>query len=98
MKKYTLTAWAPFGLDDDGLPVDITYAYTPGRPAVMYLRNGDPGYPADPPEVDFIAVTCADLALPPEYQKKLDDWALEYLASEDGFARAADHATDMEDA
>lgn len=30
----------------------ISYSYSPGRPAVMYLRNGDPGYPADPPEIE----------------------------------------------
>lgn len=27
--------------------------YTPGRPAVFYLRNGDPGYPAEPAEYEF---------------------------------------------
>jgi len=27
------------------------YDSSPGRPAVMYLRNGDPGYPEDPPEL-----------------------------------------------
>ena len=27
--------------------------YTPGRPAVMYLRNGDPGYPAEGPEIEL---------------------------------------------
>jgi hypothetical protein len=27
------------------------YDYSPGRPAVMYLRNGDPGYPEDPPQL-----------------------------------------------
>ena len=25
-------------------------SYTPGTPDVMYLRNGDPGHPGDPPE------------------------------------------------
>lgn len=30
----------------------VTYSYSPGRPAVMYLRNGDPGYPEDPPEIE----------------------------------------------
>jgi hypothetical protein len=28
-------------------------SYLPGAPAVMYLRNGDPGYPADPPEFEI---------------------------------------------
>ena len=98
MSKHTITAFAPFGLDPDGLPVDLTFTYSKGRPAVMYLRNGDPGYPADPPEVDFVSVHCEDLTLPPEYQKKLDEWAVEYLATEDGFNEAADHADFREDA
>ena len=92
MSKRTITAFAPFGLDPDGLPVDITFNYTKGRPAVMYLRNGDPGYPADPAEVEFVSVTCEDLTLPPAYQKKLDEWAVEYLASDDGYGKALDFA------
>ena len=90
--KHTITAWAPFGLDPDGLPVDLTFTYSKGRPAVMYLRNGDAGYPADPPEVEFVSVHCEDLKLPEAYQKKLDEWAVEYLAGEDGFGAAVDFA------
>lgn len=30
----------------------VKFTYTPGRPAVMYLRNGDPGYPAEGPEIE----------------------------------------------
>ena len=92
MSKHTITAFAPFGLDPDGLPCDITFTYSKGRPAVMHLRNGDPGYPADPPDVDFISVKCVDLDLSPTYQKMLDDWAIAYLASDDGFGSAVDFA------
>lgn len=31
--------------------VTIHYDYSQGRPAVMYLRNGDPGYPEEPAEL-----------------------------------------------
>ena len=96
--KHTITAFAPFGLDEDGLPCDITFTYTPGRPMVHTLRNGDPGYPVDPEEVDFHAVTCADLALPPEYQKKLDEWATEYLSDGYGREAAIEHVHSREDA
>jgi hypothetical protein len=41
---------------DDEADVLVEYQYVPGRPAVMYLRNGDPGYPADPEEVDILSV------------------------------------------
>lgn len=36
------------------IPVKIRVThYTPGRPAVMYLRNGDPGYPDEPAEIEW---------------------------------------------
>ncbi len=28
-------------------------SYTPGRPEVRYLRNGDPGWPAEPMEFEY---------------------------------------------
>lgn len=33
-------------------PVEVKGGFTKGSPAVMYLRNGDPGYPAEPPEFE----------------------------------------------
>lgn len=35
----------------------IDYTFTPGSPAVMYQRNGDPGWPAEPAEVEVTRVT-----------------------------------------
>jgi len=35
---------------------DLTVEYTPGSPGVHTLRNGDPGYPPDPPEWDVTEV------------------------------------------
>jgi hypothetical protein len=35
--------------DDEEWTVD--YDYSPGRPGVHALRNGDPGYPDEPPEL-----------------------------------------------
>jgi hypothetical protein len=31
----------------------ITYRYSPGRPGTFYARNGDPGDPPEPAEVDW---------------------------------------------
>lgn len=31
----------------------VTFDYWPATPDVMYLPNGDPGYPGDPAEVDI---------------------------------------------
>ena len=93
--KHAITAWAPFGLEEDGMPVTITYTYSPGCEAIMY---GTP-QPADPASVDFVSVVCdEDLKLPPRYQTALDAWAVEYLAREEGFNRAADHAHSRDDA
>jgi hypothetical protein len=35
--------------------------FQPGSPAVMYLRNGDPGYPADPAEFEPEEITITDI-------------------------------------
>ena len=32
-----------------GHALRVEYEYSPGRPGRMYLRNGDPGYPDEPP-------------------------------------------------
>lgn len=36
--------------------VEVEYDYSPGRPGKMYMRNGDPGYPDEPPECDVVSV------------------------------------------
>lgn len=33
-----------------------TFDYSPGTPDVMYLPNGDPGYPGDPEEFEVTAI------------------------------------------
>ena len=38
------------------LDVCVEYAYTPGREAVMTLSNGDPGYPAEPEELEVTGI------------------------------------------
>ena len=32
---------------------EVEFYYTPGTPDVMYLPNGDPGYPGDPEELEL---------------------------------------------
>jgi hypothetical protein len=50
--------------------------YYPGRPAVMYLRNGDPGYPAEPEEYEFKLahnwLSCIPWAIKNKPQKVVD--------------------------
>lgn len=57
-------AWTWNDTDNDfGLGIDaeielkIDYHYYPATPDVMYMSNGDPGYPGDPEEVNVINVS-----------------------------------------
>jgi hypothetical protein len=56
-------------LERDGaeLAVMVSGMYSPATPDVHYLRNGDPGHPGDPEEVDDIkamdAATGAEIEL-----------------------------------
>lgn len=34
----------------------VTFDYSPGTPDVMYLPNGDPGYPGDPEEFEVTKI------------------------------------------
>ena len=45
--------------------IEIEVEYSSGRPAKMYERNGDPGYPEDPEEI--------------ETEKTADDYAWEII-------------------
>ena len=57
-----------------GLKVySIEYSYTPGTPDVPYLRNGDPGYPGDPDEIDIIKVFYMEKELTTEEQQEILD-------------------------
>jgi hypothetical protein len=38
------------------LRLKVTFEYRPGTPDVMYLPNGDPGYPGEPPELNIESV------------------------------------------
>lgn len=44
---------------------EIEYDYKPPTPDVWYMRNGDPGYPGDPEEINinFISFRFADFTL-----------------------------------
>lgn len=48
-----------FSMEMDALgevELDVEYTATIGRPAVNYLSNGDPGYPAEPAEISVSKV------------------------------------------
>ena len=63
--------------------VQVKYTFRPGRPAMMYLRNGDPGYPAEDPEIEIVDVVVEDWPGPV--------WR---TATEDEFERFSEYALD----
>ena len=56
MSEFTTT----IEVNGDELDVVVEYTYSPGTPDVMYLSNGDPGYPGDPAECEVEAVYRTD--------------------------------------
>ena len=64
---------------------EITFEFRAGRPEVRTLRNGDPGYPADPCELEVVSINpgagnhgaFSDIA-----DKLLHDEAQDWLSSE----------------
>lgn len=81
----------------------ITFEFRAGRPEVRTLRNGDPGYPADPDEIELVSISpgagehgvYSDIA-----QQWLVDEAQTWLET-DGFDEAMsivakDHAADLD--
>lgn len=45
---------------DDAIQLDVTAEVSDYYPAVMYLRHGDPGYPAEGGEVESLTVYMPD--------------------------------------
>lgn len=91
MSKHTINAEievkhqpAGMGLPDDEYEVsypkvEITFSYLKGSPAVMYQRNGDPGWPAEPAEVEAISAKLIDGDGLARTQQQVDDWAADWL-------------------
>ena len=46
----------PFKTDVTISGINFTGTLTPAEPMVMYLRNGDPGYPGSPAEFDIESI------------------------------------------
>ena len=63
MSKHTFNMTIDLG-DFGEQEVEVQYSYSAGRPAVMYLRNGDPGYPEEPAELEVLKVFLGKLELP----------------------------------
>lgn len=91
---HKVRAEYPLAGSDDGIEVDIEFTYRRGRPAVMYLRNGDPGYPAEPEEIEFedFELAMTTWRLPEVIMKAIEYWARDWLESDEGHSAAASAA------
>ena len=54
MSKKTVELDCPFC----GEKTTLEFNYSPPTPDVWYLPNGDPGYPGDPEEFEFLSLSC----------------------------------------
>ena len=66
-------------LPETDLTVKVVFFYYAGMPGKMYLRNGDPGYPAEPPVVELDEVIVAGEDIMPALSKPVLDRIEEML-------------------
>ena len=77
MKREPFTTrWT---IDDEDCTVE--FRYYPGHPGSWYRRNGDPGDPPEPDELEVVKVTF-------DFCDVTDDWA-EKLEEDDNFREHA---------
>lgn len=73
------------GMEVD-VPVRVFYSFTPGYPGCWYLRNGDPGHPPEPAEVEIERVTLfndSEIKLSDAEYERIED---EIIEREEGMA------------
>jgi hypothetical protein len=51
----------------------VTYRYQKGDPGCMYPRNGDPGWPPEPPEIEVLAAKVDGQDVPPWFLQALQE-------------------------
>jgi hypothetical protein len=57
LKKGVSTTVYIEGDNGDEIEFEVSAMFYPGRPERWYMSNGDPGYPADPDELDDYEIT-----------------------------------------
>jgi hypothetical protein len=102
--KLNITVEIPVPFHLSGAPDDehevaypklrIAYRYQPGAAPTMYARNGDPGDPGWPAEVEFISAELLDGDGLAPTQEQVNHWAEDWLDG-DGYEHACEHGEDM---
>lgn len=55
-RRWPAPVGVSFTVQFDDRTLEVEGSYTPSTPDVHYLRNGDPGYPGDPAELEITKV------------------------------------------
>lgn len=71
--KNQFTQSVPVEIEDTEILADVTYVYTKGDPGCMYQRNGDPGWPPEPPECEVVKVQIANADSPEWFYRAVAD-------------------------
>ena len=79
MASNTFIQDVPVTVGNDGIIAAVTYTYSPGKPEVRYQRNGDPGWPAEPAEVEIVSVKIAGEPVPDWFDKAAHDFIHDWL-------------------
>lgn len=95
--RYTMIAEIEVEIDEHKVAypqIKIVYNYSPGRPAYTPRGEYAPIDPPDPPEVGYLYATLyKDDGLNPT-QQQIEQLAIHYLDSDDGFNHACNNAED----
>lgn len=62
-------------IDVEGVTLlgSVTYRYQKGDPGCIYQRNGDPGWPPEPPEIEVTAAEVDGKEVPPWFLGALQE-------------------------
>ena len=102
MRSKVEVKFRPTGMEDmeNAFPtLEITFDYVPGRPAFTPRGEYAPIDPPDPAEVSFRSATLIDgdgldPFMGPRGQETIDDWARDYLDTDEGYEGACEAAED----
>ncbi len=71
-----------------GDEVQAKIRYYPGRPGHWYLRNGDPGYPAEPDECEVFDPILADGSPYTASDAEIEAWEMRVIENWDDYFTA----------
>jgi hypothetical protein len=86
------------GMPDDeresaNVKLEIAYTYLLRDPGCRTQRNGDPGWPPEPAEVDLVAAKLIDGDGLAPTQDQINEWAIDWL-DDAGYDAACENAED----